>query len=103
MEALSALWSTDATETKARAGQMLLDGQTPPVPPASRRRARLPATPDEQVLRDAFWDAGYTDEDAEALGDLWSIETFETKARAGQMLLDGEQLPIAPGTSTSAP
>lgn len=32
--ALEVLWNSDPVETKARAGQMLLDGQTPPVAPS---------------------------------------------------------------------
>jgi hypothetical protein len=101
METLSALWSLDDTATKARAGQMLLDGQTPPVTPS----ASAGSTPsdDQQELRDAFWDAGYSGQDLDALSELWHSDSYETKMRAGQMLLDGERLPIAPGTSTSAP
>ena len=98
METLSALWNIGVTETKARAGQMILDGQTPPVTPSAPAE---PLTDETQDLLDAFWDAGYTVADLEALSALWSSETFETKARAGQMILDGEQLPIAPGTSIS--
>ncbi|WP_028045656.1 hypothetical protein [Cellulomonas sp. URHE0023] len=100
METLSALWNIGATETKARAGQMILDGQTPPVTPSAPAE---PPSDDQQDARDAFWDAGYTSEDVGALSELWSIDPFETKARAGQMILDGEQLPVAPGTSTPAP
>lgn len=50
---------------------------------------------------DAFWDAEYTSEDLHALEDLWNVDTLEAKARAGQMLLDGETVPVAPGTTGS--
>ena len=33
-DTLSALWNSDATETKAHAGQLILDGQTVPVAPS---------------------------------------------------------------------
>jgi len=100
MEALSALWSTDPVQTKARAGQMLLDGLTPPVAPS----AVVGVQPDDQQdLYDAFWDAGYTGEDLDALAALWSSDPFEAKARAGQMLLDGEQVPVAPSEASAVP
>lgn len=54
-----------------------------------------------QAQYEAFWGAGYTTEDVAALGDLWQIDDTDTKARAGQMILDGEQLPFAPGTYAS--
>ena len=123
--ALGALWSTDDTETKARAGQMLLDGQAPPIAPgsssddAAATAAVDPGTDDQtaqpgddwssmpedytQAQYEAFWGAGYTVDDVKALGALWSTEATETKARAGQMLLDGQTPPVAPGsTPTSA-
>ena len=110
MEELSALWNLEPTETKARAGQLLLDGQ--PVPVAPGGAAGSTQTPagteptsdagdegavllsDEQY--EAFWAAGYTVEDAEALATLWNSDFTETKARAGQMILDGQTPPVAP-------
>ncbi|WP_421742840.1 hypothetical protein [Cellulomonas sp.] len=85
--ALEELWHTDTTETKARAGQLLLDGDTPPVAPG---RVALPG----QAEVDAFWSAGYTIEDVETLSGLWHTDMFETKARAGRLILDGEPLPL---------
>ncbi|MGW6129849.1 hypothetical protein ACWFNE_07465 [Cellulomonas sp. NPDC055163] len=108
VEALAGLWSTDATETKARAGQMLLDGLVPPVPEGTRTadpdpdpesEPLDPAASEEDRARAAFWDAGYTPEDVEALNALWRSESLETKARAGRMILDGEPVPVAPGES----
>ncbi|ADG75998.1 conserved hypothetical protein [Cellulomonas flavigena DSM 20109] len=34
VEELVALWQVEETEAKARAGRMILDGETPPVPPS---------------------------------------------------------------------
>ena len=51
-----------------------------------------------------FWGAGYTDADLAALSSLWHSDEAETKAHAGQMILDGDVLPIAPGAkATSSP
>ncbi|SFJ68386.1 hypothetical protein [Cellulomonas sp. KH9] len=131
LEELSALWGTESTETKARAGQMLLDGEQVPVDPtgtvptapaeAESSDAAAPAPADVPVRPeggdvpapeqptvaytdaqyDAFWDAGYTSEDAKALAALWGTEIIETKARAGQALLDGQTLPVAPGSTVT--
>jgi hypothetical protein len=123
--ALGALWGTDDTETKARAGQLVLDGQPVPVAPGSTPDDVSPGTPaaepsgadpaaapgDEwasmpdgytQAQYEAFWGAGYTVDDVEALGALWSTEATETKARAGQLLLDGQTPPVAPGSTPAS-
>lgn len=115
VEALAALWQTEATETKARAGQLLLDGRPVPLPPSgptpdvSAGDPHAPGTdmgdegpsPDPTAL-DAYFAAGYTYEDALALGALWSTDVDETKARAGELLLEGQTLPVAPGSSVAA-
>lgn len=102
--ALSDLWSADLFETKVRAGQALLDGESLPVAPGS-----TPVAEDEWAASGltaeqatAFFDAGYSGEDIDALNALWSTSTPETKARAGQLLLDGEALPVAPSGQPAA-
>lgn len=104
VEALSALWDLDVTETKAKAGQMLIDGEALPLEgvrtPVEIDGSGLPAEGADP--RDAFWDAGYTYDDAVALSELWSTDVYETKATAGQKILDGEQLPIAPGSTPAS-
>jgi hypothetical protein len=92
VEALSDLWQSDATTAKARAGQLLLDGDPVPVAPGSHAESG----PDDAAL-DAFWDAGYTFEDAQALAELWQVDTGDAKARAGQLLLSDDDVPVAPG------
>ncbi len=89
---LQALWSLDETEAKSRAGQAILDGEQLPFAPGTHTTPELPA--DEQAAIAAFFDAGYTSEDVEELSALWDTEFVETKARAGQMLLDGDELPL---------
>jgi hypothetical protein len=99
VDALSDLWKSDATETKARAGQLLLEGRTPPVPPGARHRAStVPSSgaTGTQAEYDAFWEAGYTEENLAKLNDLWNTDSLETKARAGKMILNGKTPPVAP-------
>ncbi|WP_182112187.1 MULTISPECIES: hypothetical protein [unclassified Actinotalea] len=94
-QALVDLWHTDTLDAKAKAGQLVLDGQAVPFAPGTH--------PDEPVLStDAFWEAGYTYADAEALAALWGTDVVETKTAAAQKLAAGETLPIAPGTSAPA-
>lgn len=52
-----------------------------------------------QERSDALWAAGYYLEDAFALAELWDVPLLEAKGRAGQLLLDGLPVPIAPGAS----
>ncbi|WP_082494892.1 hypothetical protein [Cellulomonas sp. Leaf334] len=101
VEELSALWNLGTTETKARAGQLILDGLPVPVAVAPTDTATSDAGDEGAVLLtdeqfEAFWGAGYTDADVEALGEIWNTEYAETKARAGQLLLDGQTPPVAP-------
>jgi hypothetical protein len=117
--ALGALWNTEDTETKARAGQMILGGQPLPVAPSGTDAPVTGSDPGDGDLAvpdegdsqgddvdgrvaaelDAFWAAGYTVDDMAALSALWHVDAIETKARAGQMLLDGQTPPVAPGST----
>jgi len=102
VDTLSDLWKLDPIETKARAGQMLLDGRTPPVKPgapASQHSASNPSSNSggaTQAAYDAFWAAGYNQESLAKLNELWKTDSLETKARAGKMILDGKTPPVAP-------
>lgn len=94
VEELNALWGTADTETKARAGQLLLDGQPVPVAPSGTEEPDVGLVTVEQS--DALFGAGYGGEDVDELAALWGTDFLETKARAGQLLLDGQPLPIEP-------
>ena len=102
---LNDLWKSDSTKTKARAGQLILDGDVVPVAPSptvAQPSADDLSTPKDgdQAKYDAFWDAGYTGSNLAKLNDLWKTGSFETKAQAGKMILEGKKLPVAPsGTS----
>jgi hypothetical protein len=109
---LNALWHTDGLETKAHAGQMIIDGSPVPVAPSgaktmnpSPQPSSAGSAPIDSVTpaqQNAFFGAGYTESDASKLGALWHSDNTEAKAHAGQMLLDGKALPFAPGVSPSS-
>ena len=99
--ALADLWHVEVIEAKGRAGQMLLDGQPVPIAPGSSLDLTDPDTIAE-LEAEAYWDAGYTGDDGTALAALWNVEVIEAKTTAGQMLRDGQPLPIGPsGTPVS--
>ena len=52
---------------------------------------------------EAYTTSDYTMADQEALGRIWRIDGTELKARIGQAILDGEQLPVAAGTTPQPP
>ena len=107
---LNALWHSDGLETKARAGQLIIDGSPVPIAPGGAQDPLLNPSADTspatviftKAQQDALRDAGYTQADVYELNKLWNTDTTETKAHAGQMLLDGEALPMAPGEATSS-
>ncbi|MGW6129099.1 hypothetical protein ACWFNE_03640 [Cellulomonas sp. NPDC055163] len=99
--ALAELWQVELLEAKGRAGQLLLDGRPVPVAPGSSLDLTDPDTVQGLQL-EAFWDAGYTGDDGATLADLWNVEVIEAKTTAGQILRDGQPLPIGPsGTPVS--
>ena len=112
LEALNALWHTDSTATKARAGQMIIDNRPVPVAPHPQPPSPPDATPGPDATPpsaytdaqyQAFWGAGYTPEDLEALNSLWHTDSITTKARAGQLILDHRRVPVAPhGRATAS-
>ena len=94
---LSALWNTDATEAKSQAGQLLLDGSAMPIAPSLTEVPAPGSTVELSVAQqDAFWNTGYNEVDVATLNALWNSDDTETKVRAGQMILDGQPMPIPP-------
>jgi len=94
INALGELWQIEGTDLKARIGQTILDGVEIPIEPGS-------SAPGAQY--EAFWAAGYTAEDLDALVELWGTPWDETKLRAGQTILDGQRMPIPPSGTPAAP
>lgn len=101
---LARLWGLDpngVSDVKAEAGRRLLAGEQLPVAPGTAPAAPAPPVPGLDMGPDdpyvAFLAAGYDWDDAVELARLWgSSDVLQTKADAGQKLLDGETLPIAP-------
>ena len=103
LQTLDTLWSSDSIETKARAGQMILDGLPVPVTPGMSANGTQPDDGEfTQAQANAFWGAGYTDANITQLEALWNSDYSETKARAGQMVLDGQTLPVVPGAPATS-
>lgn len=107
---LRQLWNeTDVVQVKADAGKMLLAGQTLPIKPtpvtsptatpgAGDPAASNPAAdPAQESELNAYFGAGYNYDDAIQLGKLWNqTDVLQIKTEAGQKLLAGQTLPVAP-------
>jgi len=92
---LAKIWKSkaDIGTIKAQAGAMLLAGQTLPVTPDPANVA----TGKENAEVDAFFNAGYTTEDAVTLAGIWKTkDVYSAKIEGGVKVLAGEKLPIAP-------
>jgi hypothetical protein len=87
-------WNLSEFEAKARAGNAILTGDT-----SSFDALVADIKPAEQVAYDgpdaAFWDAGYTYDDAVALAEEWNIDTYEAKVRVSEMLASGTVAVVA--------
>jgi len=86
---LAALWKISVTDAKAKAGGLALANQ--PVPSEH-------PTPSAGDAETKFFAAGYDYADAEKLAQIWKIDTYSAKVKAGQDLLSTPQisLPIQP-------
>jgi hypothetical protein len=92
---LGQLWNqSDINQIKTEAGQKLLDGQTLPIQPSEPPAEVISAKTTAEV--NAFFNAGYTYNDAVKLGQLWNEDSWHAKADGGKKLMDGQTLPIAP-------
>jgi hypothetical protein len=94
---LAQIWNeTDITQVKAEAGQKLEDGQTLPIQPSGG-----PVTPvsnADAAAVNAFFDAGYTYDDAVTLAQTWNTaDAYHAKIEGGQKIEAGQTLPIQPG------
>ncbi len=95
---LGAQWNLDPFEAKAEAGRKLAAGQTLPLAPGSSPVAEPAPVADDgsAAAVDAFFAAGHDYDDALALAAVWNVDPFEAKVTAGQRILAGETLPVAP-------
>jgi hypothetical protein len=100
---LATLWNMpdDALAVKTAAGQKLLAGQQLPIKPSSTPASPVDAAESADV--NAFFNAGYTYDDALKLARLWkSADAYHAKVTGGQKLLAGETLPVKPGSTPSS-
>lgn len=86
---LQELWHVDANAAKARAGQLVLDGDALPLEPGIRT---MPVT-DENAASAAL--TAYSTEQLEEIADLWEADYVETKIAVGRLLMTGQDVPDA--------
>jgi hypothetical protein len=82
----------DPTDAKIKAGKKIEAHQPLPFKP---KPANVSAAK-EQAALDKFFAAGYDIPQAEQLGKLWHVSTYQSKIQGGKKLLAGETLPIKP-------
>jgi hypothetical protein len=99
---LAAIWHSKANigDVKAEAGRRLLAGETLPVKPTGNPTSPAP-DPSEvaayQAAWDAFFNAGYTWDDAVRLAKLWHLaDPGDAKVKAGKKIEAHQPLPFKP-------
>ncbi len=101
---LAQLWkmpADDALQVKTTAGEKLLAGQALPIKPGSTPASSSDAAQTADV--NAFFNSGYTYDDALKLAQLWSsADAYHAKITGGAKLLAGQTLPIKPGSTPSS-
>ena len=100
---LAVLWKmpNDALTVKTAAGEKLLAGESLPIKPSSGPVSSASAA--EVDATNAFFNAGYTYDDALKLAELWTLpDAYHAKVTGGQKLLAGQTLPIKPGSTPSS-
>jgi hypothetical protein len=93
---LAKLWKlSDPQQAKVEAGKWLLAGKTLPVKHMETPEDKASVLETKRVA--AFFDAGYTTDDAATLAKVWhTTGPYEAKVEGGKRLLAGETLPIKP-------
>ncbi|HVV74565.1 MAG TPA: hypothetical protein VHC43_00900 [Mycobacteriales bacterium] len=94
---------TDISQIKIEAGKKLENGETLPVAPSGKEAPTSPQAQADASAAQAFFDAGYTYDDAVRLAQMWNTtDTYHAKVEGGQKLENGESLPVPPsGTPAS--
>ena len=92
---LAKMWNiSEPGAAKVAAGKKLEAGETLPIAPGSAPAA--PADAGDSAVN-AYFDAGYTYDDAVTLAQMWHLATpYDAKVAAGKKLAAGETLPIQP-------
>ncbi len=98
---LADAWGLDVDEAKARAGRTILGGQEEDVQALLDDAVELDAqadvlfgpgpSDDDLLAYDAFWSAGYTDDQLRILARVWQLDEYDAKAKAGTFILEGDR------------
>jgi hypothetical protein len=100
---LAKIWHAGAGVgfVKAEAGRRLLAGEALPIPPhPDSSDPATPSTGPDDVALSAFFDAGYTADDAARLARLWKLaEPSDAKIAAGKKLEADRRLPFPPAAA----
>lgn len=100
---LAVLWKVpnDALAVKTAAGEKLLAGETLPIKPSSAPESSASAAGLDDT--NAFFNAGYTYDDALKLAQMWNLpDAYHAKVSGGQKLIAGQTLPVKPGSTPSS-
>jgi len=91
---LAKIWHlSDPSDAKVKAGKKLLAGETLPVKP---KPANVAAAKQQKEV-DAFFNKGYTVDDAVKLAKAWHLkDAWAAKVEGGKRILAGQTLPIQP-------
>ncbi|GAA0568906.1 hypothetical protein GCM10010172_61540 [Paractinoplanes ferrugineus] len=91
---LAKIWHlSDPSDAKVMAGKKLLAGETLPVQP---KPANVKAAKEEKQVA-AFFNKGYSVEDAVKLAKIWHLkDAWSAKIEGGKRILAGQSLPIKP-------
>lgn len=82
---LARAWSVDDAEARARLGTAILSGKQAEAHDALA--AQRPTITADGFAACPYWEAGYSYEQAEALGDFWGVDVYEAKARIEDALI----------------
>ena len=91
-EALAKLWKTaNAYSAKIEGGKRLLDNKKLPIEPSNPEQGK------EEARVNAYFNAGYTYDDAIRLAKLWKkADPYAAKVEAGKRILAGDAMPFKP-------
>ncbi|MEM8923904.1 MAG: hypothetical protein AAGD35_10420 [Actinomycetota bacterium] len=81
LDVLAEFWDVSVVKAKTKAGLFVLEGQRPVVDEILYQLAPYAA----------FWDAGYTGAQLDALAGFWGVDQLDAKAKAGGYVLYGDR------------
>ena len=82
------LWNQPVSAAKSDISQKVLNGASAPLNMALQSARREFAAEADSLCQ--YYDHGYDYKDMKALGELWSVETWDAKTKSNQLLFKGE-------------